>query len=78
MIDSVDYEIRVPFYFHLRIERRPPGGTISRTMTKLEVILQSPDALAGSFAAKPKVIYLGERAIAESKRRRTLNDGFTH
>ena len=56
MIDSVDYEIRVPFYLHLRIERRPPGG-ISRTMTKLEVILQSPDALAGSFAAKPKVMY---------------------
>jgi len=27
-------------------------------MTKLEVILQSPDALAGSFASKPKVIYL--------------------
>jgi hypothetical protein len=28
-----------------------------KTMTKIEVILQSPDAPAGSFAAKPKVFY---------------------
>ena len=28
-----------------------------KTMTKVEVILQSPDAPAGSFAAKPKVFY---------------------
>lgn len=28
-----------------------------KTMTKIQVILQSPDAPAGSFAAKPKVFY---------------------
>ncbi|MGA7558175.1 MAG: hypothetical protein WCF61_05775 [Terriglobales bacterium] len=28
-----------------------------KTMTKIEVVLQSPDALAGSFAAKPRVFY---------------------
>jgi len=28
-----------------------------KTMTKIEVILQSPDAPAGSFAAKPRVMY---------------------
>jgi hypothetical protein len=28
-----------------------------KTMTKIEVILQSPDAPAGSFATKPKVFY---------------------
>lgn len=28
-----------------------------KTMTKMEVILQSPDAPQGSFAAKPKVMY---------------------
>jgi hypothetical protein len=28
-----------------------------KTMTKMEVVLQSPDAPAGSFAAQPKVMY---------------------
>jgi hypothetical protein len=30
---------------------------LPKTMTKIEVILQSPDAPAGSFAAKPRVFY---------------------
>lgn len=33
------------------------SGEIPKTMTKVEVILQSPDAPEGSFAAKPKVFY---------------------
>ena len=38
-----------------------PGAILAeeppKTMTKIEVILQSPDAPAGSFAAKPKLFY---------------------